>query len=100
MGSFTTKECHEDGFQALGERQIPLIKCSDGETINYNVPIIKQVSVKNYNTKCEAAAYAQCSTREEIECVEVEYEECKDIVEPVCFGSGSSGMEFKIPFQN
>merc|ERR1711878_218947 len=84
--------------------QIPVWKCHDGAILNYNVPVIRQVSVEAYTTTCEAAAYAECETVLDTKCVDLDYEECTDVVEPVCFGcptpsAPGCGMEFRTPYQ-
>merc|ERR1712037_982167 len=53
------------------------------------------IVVPAYTAKCQAAAFADCSTNYVQECVELEYEECTDSFEEVCFGA----MTFRIPFQ-
>ena len=75
--------------------QVPKWKCSEGTAINYNVPVIKEISLPYYQTRCAAAAYAECTTTNKQECVEIEYEECTDIVEPFCLGD----MKFNVPYQ-
>ena len=75
--------------------QVPVYRCYDDGTIFYNIPVLKEIEVSGYITKCAAAAYAECTTTTHQECVEVEYEECTDILEPFCFGS----MEFRVPYQ-
>ncbi len=74
---------------------VPKWKCVDGATITYNIPILKEVQVPGYVTKCAAAAYAECQTTTKQECAEIEYEECADVIEPFCFGM----MEFRVPYQ-
>jgi len=98
----TVEEC--ELVENTNPTQVPVWKCEDDAIISYNVPVIRQVSVNYYATKCQAAAYAQCSTRQETQCSEVEYEECTDTVEPTCFGcatpgAGNCGMEFRTPYQ-
>ena len=89
----TWEECHlEDNFETI---EVPVWNCVDSETIYYNVPVLKEVQVPGYVSKCTAAAYAECSTTTKQECATVEYEECADIIEPFCLGS----MEFRIPYQ-
>ena len=74
---------------------VPTYTCQDKAVIQYTKPTFSEIDVTAYTAKCQAAAFADCSTNYVQECVELEYEECTDSFEEVCFGA----MTFRIPFQ-
>ena len=73
--------------------------CRDMAPIYYTQPTIVEVDVTGYKTTCKAAAYADCSVSYVQECAPLEYEECTDIIEPVCFGEEGAGITFRVPYQ-
>ena len=74
---------------------VPTYTCVDMPVITYSVLEFNEVEVIGYTSKCATKAYPVCTTTNEQRCVDVEYEECFDTVEPVCFG----GLYMKIPYQ-
>merc|ERR1712165_161331 len=78
----------------------PTYSCYDLPTIYYSVPEFREVEVTAYKTACATKAYPVCTTTNEQRCTEVEYEECFDTIEPVCFGdSDEHGLCIRIPYQ-
>ena len=74
---------------------VPTYTCSDVPPITYPLPSFNEVEVTGYKTTCAAAAYPLCTTSSVQKCAEVTYEQCEDIVTPVCFGE----MYFRVPYQ-
>lgn len=84
--------------------QVAVWKCFDDQVISYDIPVLKEVTADGYTTKCEADAYAQCTTSHVLQCTDVQYQECTDVVQPVCIGCSvpgnpDCGVNFRIPYQ-
>jgi len=97
----TWEDCHlEDVPSSV---TVPTYTCGDLDPISYNVPEFTEVEVTGYRSTCAAAAYPVCTTTHVQKCADVEYEECADTIEPVCFGGdkgdGDVGMVIRIPYQ-
>ena len=89
----TFEECYlEDVIEPVS---VPIYTCTDDEIITYNVAQLTETTVTTHNTDCQAAAYPVCSTNHVQKCTTVEYEECVEHVEPVCFGN----IEIRVPYQ-
>merc|ERR1712173_534596 len=82
---------------------VPTYTCYDLPAISYAVAEFHTVEVTGYTSHCETKAYPVCTTTNEQRCTEVEYEECFDTIEPVCFGGDDTipgyGLCMKIPYQ-
>ena len=85
---------------------VPIWTCADGAPIQYSSPVFQEVEVTGYEAVCNAAAFPLCTTSSVQQCAEVEYEECFDTIEPVCFGGSELsssdaevGLTFKVPYQ-
>merc|ERR1712037_595204 len=74
--------------------EVPTYTCTDLPAIHYSVPSFNEVEVTGYRTECQAAASAECQTNY-VQCSDVEFEECQDIIEPLCFAQ----MMIQIPYQ-
>jgi len=84
--------------------EVPIYKCDDATPIVYTIPTFAEVEVTGYKSECTASAYPVCTSSSIQKCAEVEYDECFDTIEPVCFGCGDgangvNGCAFKVPFQ-
>ena len=74
---------------------VPQYTCTDLPAVTYTLPSYAEVEVTGYRTECVPAANADCQTNYVQECTDLEYEECQDIIEPLCF----SQMMVQIPYQ-
>merc|ERR1712037_780273 len=74
---------------------VPQYTCTDLPAVTYTLPSYAEVEVTGYRTECVPAANAACQTNYVQECTDLEYEECQDIIEPLCFNQ----MMVQIPYQ-
>ena len=74
---------------------VPTYTCTDISSISYSVPEFHEVEVTGYKSECTPAAYPLCTSTTVQQCADIEYEECFDTIEPVCF----TGTFFRIPYQ-
>ena len=97
----TWEDCHLE--QVPTPVTVPIWKCEDAAPIFYSLPQFNEVEVTGYRSECTASAYPTCASSTVQKCTEVEYDECYDTIEPVCFGCGDgpagNACTFKIPFQ-
>lgn len=89
----TWEDCHLESHPT--PLDVPTYTCIDKDAITYSVPEFQEVEVTGYKSSCRAAAYAKCSTTTVQKCKDLEYEECTDFIEPICFGH----TFFRVPYQ-
>ena len=92
-------DCHLE--QVPNPVTVLIWKCEDAAPIFYALQF-NEVEVTGYRSECTASAYPTCSSSTTVQkCTEVEYDECYDTIEPVCFGCGDGpagyACTFKIP---
>ena len=90
---YTWEECHLE--DVVNPVTVPTWTCVEDEAVVYNTAKLNEITVTTHNTKCAAAAYPVCSTTHVQKCTDVEFEECVEVVEPVCFGN----IEISVPYQ-
>ena len=89
--------------------RLPVWSCQAMVPIFYSVPTVREVKVTGYRRECTASVQPVCATRMQQMCTDVEFEECSDTVERICYGCDDDGsnnntsnpgcLEFRIPYQ-
>ena len=84
---------------------VPTVSCQDGETINYQEPVLGSEEVTIYSLHCNAGAVSPvCTTTTKQECLDVAEAECSEQLVPKCGGLTEEGIggqlqTFQIPYQ-
>merc|ERR1712147_283982 len=76
-------------------QEVEVWKCPPAtQPISYQAAIAGNVDVTTYARVCEARANPVCSHTSQVQCKNVEWEDCTDRITPNCFSA-----QFKVPYQ-
>ena len=76
------------------QEMVPTYVCEPGKEIVYDALVHQEDTIKTYKTHCQAKAVPVCTTRQEEQCMEVEWEDCQDQVVETC-----NTYTWRIPYQ-
>merc|ERR1712147_559531 len=68
--------------------------CKNGATISYPTPVIMSEDITSYERTCKPQGHPVCTTRNEVECTNVEWEECTEEAKETYIP-----VTFRIPYQ-
>jgi len=77
------------------EEKVPTFDCFPGKEIAYEALVHQEKTIKTYKTHCKAKAVPVCTTRQEEQCLEVEWQHCQDQVVETC-----NSFRFMMPYQD
>merc|ERR1712105_107136 len=76
------------------KEEVPTFSCKNGKTITYPTPVIMSEDITSYDRTCQPQGHPVCTTRNEVECTNVEWEECTEEAKETCIP-----VTFRIPYQ-
>jgi len=77
------------------EEKVPTFDCYPSKELTYPALVHQEKTIETYKTHCQAKAVPVCNTRQEEQCIEVEWQDCQDTVVETC-----NTFLFKMPYQD